>query len=75
VTHPVSCRMGAGGAFLGVKRPGREDDHSPATNAIVKKMWMYTYIHSPIRFHGVVLNYLNTGTTSPLSFTLNETGM
>jgi hypothetical protein len=23
------------------------------------------YIHSPIRLHGVVLNYLSTGTTSP----------
>jgi hypothetical protein len=26
----------------GVKRPGREADHSPATSAVVKKMWIYT---------------------------------
>jgi hypothetical protein len=39
----------------GVKRPGREADHSPPISAKVKKMWVYT-IHSPIRLHGVVLN-------------------
>jgi hypothetical protein len=27
------------------------------------------YIHSPIRLHGVVLNYLRTGTTLPFTFT------
>jgi hypothetical protein len=27
---------------LGVKRPGREADHSPSTIAEVKKMWIYT---------------------------------
>jgi hypothetical protein len=26
----------------GVKRPAREADHSPPTNAEVKKMWIYT---------------------------------
>jgi hypothetical protein len=30
------------GLFLGVKRPGREADHSPRTSAEVKKMWIYT---------------------------------
>jgi hypothetical protein len=28
--------------FQGVKRPGREADHSPPTSAEVKKMWIYT---------------------------------
>jgi hypothetical protein len=28
--------------FPGVKRPGREADHSPSTSAEVKKMWIYT---------------------------------
>jgi hypothetical protein len=28
--------------FLGVKRPGREADHSPPTSADVKNMWIYT---------------------------------
>jgi hypothetical protein len=36
-------------------RPGREADHSPQTSAEVKKN-VYLYIHSTIRFHGVVLN-------------------
>jgi hypothetical protein len=27
----------------GVKRPGRETDHSPPTSAEVKKMWIYTF--------------------------------
>jgi hypothetical protein len=31
------------GAFSpGVKRPGREANHSPPASAEVKKMWMYT---------------------------------
>jgi hypothetical protein len=29
-------------SFPGVKRPGREADHSPPTTAEVKKMWIYT---------------------------------
>jgi hypothetical protein len=39
----------------GIKRPGREADHSPPASAEVKKMWIYTSTH-PIRLHGVVLN-------------------
>jgi hypothetical protein len=36
--------IGIGGLFLslGVRRPGREVDHSPPTSAEVKKMWIYT---------------------------------
>jgi hypothetical protein len=30
------------GSFPGVKRQGREADHSPPTGAEVKKMWIYT---------------------------------
>jgi hypothetical protein len=40
--HPTSYTMGTGGSFLGVKRPGREAEHSPPTSAEVKKMWIYT---------------------------------
>jgi hypothetical protein len=29
--------------FPGVKRPGRETDHSPPTSAEVKEMWIYTF--------------------------------
>jgi hypothetical protein len=39
----------------GVKRRGREADHSPQTSAEVKKMWIYTST-PPILFRGIVLN-------------------
>jgi hypothetical protein len=54
--HPVSYPMGTGGALsLGVKRPGREADHSPPSSAEVKNAWNYTST-PPIRLHGVVLS-------------------
>jgi hypothetical protein len=53
--------MGAGALSPGVKRPGREADHSPPASAEVKKMWIYT--STPINLYGVVLNSLSTGTT------------
>jgi hypothetical protein len=28
--------------YQGVKRPGREADHSPAASVEIKKMWIYT---------------------------------
>jgi hypothetical protein len=49
--HPVSYPMGTGGAFPGegVKRQGREADHSPVTTAEVKQMWIYTsFPHTPL---------------------------
>jgi hypothetical protein len=38
---------------LGVKRPGREADHSPPSSAEVKNARSYTSI-PPLRLHGVV---------------------
>jgi hypothetical protein len=38
----------------GVKRLGREVDHSPPTSAEVKKVWTYTA--TPIHLHVVLLN-------------------
>jgi hypothetical protein len=40
--HPTSYKIGTGGSFPGVKRQGREADHSLPTSAEVKKMWIYT---------------------------------
>jgi hypothetical protein len=40
--HPTSYTMGTGGSFTGVKRPGRQADHSPPTSPEVMKMWIYT---------------------------------
>jgi hypothetical protein len=37
VVHPTSYVMG-----WGVKRPGREADHSPPASSEIKKMWIYT---------------------------------
>jgi hypothetical protein len=35
--HPASYLTGTGAIYPGVKRPGRDADHSPPTNAEVKK--------------------------------------
>jgi hypothetical protein len=56
--------MGTGASFPGVKRPGCEADHSPPTNAEVKKN-VDLYFHSLIRLHGLVLYLLSTGKTLP----------
>jgi hypothetical protein len=40
----------------GLKRTGREADHSPPTSAEVKNN-VDLYIHSPTRLHGVVLTF------------------
>jgi hypothetical protein len=39
---------------LGVKRPGREADHSPPSSVEVKE-WVELYFDFPIRLHGVVV--------------------
>jgi hypothetical protein len=41
--------------FLGLKRPGREIDHSPPSSAEDKE-YVELYLHSPIRLDGVVLS-------------------
>jgi hypothetical protein len=47
--------MGAGAVSPGVKRQGREAEHSLPTSAEVKKS-VDLYIRSPIRLHSVVRN-------------------
>jgi hypothetical protein len=44
--RPATYPMGTGALFLGVKRPGREADHSPPFSAEVKE-WVKLYLHSP----------------------------
>jgi hypothetical protein len=44
-----------GALSRGVKRPGREADHSPPSSAEVKES-VKLYLHSPIRLHGAVLS-------------------
>jgi hypothetical protein len=40
--HPTSQPMDNSGTSPGIKRPGREADHSPPASAEVKKMLIYT---------------------------------
>jgi hypothetical protein len=42
--------------YRAVKWLRHEADHSPPTSVDVKNTWIYTYIYSPTRLHGVVLN-------------------
>jgi hypothetical protein len=51
---PSSYPMGTGALSLGVKRPGREANHSPPSSAEVKNAWSCTST-PPICLHGVVL--------------------
>jgi hypothetical protein len=44
-----------GDLSLGVKRQGREADHSPPSSAEVKNAWSYTCT-PPIRLNGVVFS-------------------
>jgi hypothetical protein len=60
-----------GAHSLGVKRPGREADHSPPSSAEVKEC-VDLYIHSPNTpsWRGAQFKK-NTGTTLPLPFTID----
>jgi hypothetical protein len=51
-TQPIQWVLGI--LSLGVKRPGREADHSIPSSAEVKE-FMDPYLCSPLRLHGVVL--------------------
>jgi hypothetical protein len=53
--HSASYPMGTTSSSLGVKRPGREADHSPPSSAEVKNAWRYTST-PPIRLHSVALS-------------------
>jgi hypothetical protein len=44
--HPASYPMVTGALSLRIKRPGREADHSPLSNAEVKE-WVEICLHSP----------------------------
>jgi hypothetical protein len=53
-THPP-IQWAPGALSLGVKRLGREADHSSPSSAEVKEC-VEIYLHYPIRLHGVVLS-------------------
>jgi hypothetical protein len=58
-TQPPIQRV-LGAVSPGVKRLESEANHSLPTSAEVKHTWIYTST-SPIRLHGVVLNYEGVG--------------
>jgi hypothetical protein len=66
VAHPVSYPRGIGDT-LGVKRLGREAEHSPPSSAKVKNAWRYIFI-SPYVFIACYLvkhrNCLNNSSVS-----------
>jgi hypothetical protein len=65
---PHSYSMGTGGFFPGIKRPGREADYSPSSNAEFKNAWSYIstspyvfmvrcLVKHRIRFHCVIVKH------------------
>jgi hypothetical protein len=56
-----------GAGSPGVKLPGRGADHAPPNNAEVKKKWT---VHP---LHGVVFNWLRTGTNLTFTRLFNDT--
>jgi hypothetical protein len=57
-THPASYLMGARGFFPGVKRPGREADHSPPSSAEVKELVeLYLYFANTSSWRGAQLKH------------------
>jgi hypothetical protein len=46
--HPASYIMRIGVFSLGLKRLGREANHSPPTKAEAKNAWMYTHTPSNV---------------------------
>jgi hypothetical protein len=52
LAHPSSSSANKSGSFLGVKRPGREVDHSPLSSDEAKNEWSYIST-PPIYLNGV----------------------
>jgi hypothetical protein len=68
--HPASYQWVSGTLSLGVKRPGREADHSPPPSADVKE-WVELYLHSPSTppWRGAKLNHRDNFT---FTFTMEK---
>jgi hypothetical protein len=70
--HLASYPMGTRGSFPGVKRSGREADHSPLFSAEVKE-WVQLYLRSPNSpsWRGAQLKQRDNFTFYPLIFVLD----
>jgi hypothetical protein len=62
-SHPVSYPVGIWVISPGVKRQGREADHSPPSSTEGKNVG--AILPSPIYFYGAVFNYSRQGVTLP----------
>jgi hypothetical protein len=67
-TQPPIQRV-KGSLSLGVKRPGREADHSPSSSAEVK-VCVELYLHSQTRLHCMVLSLQKKNHRNYFTFTL-----
>jgi hypothetical protein len=64
--HPASYLMGTGALSLGVKRPGREVDHSP--HLLPSSRMVELYLHCSLCHHDIVLDQLSTKITLLLAW-------
>jgi hypothetical protein len=53
--YQASYPVGTRGSFPGIKRLGREADHSPPSSAELNNTWIHTSTR-PIRLHGVMFS-------------------
>jgi hypothetical protein len=67
--HPASYPMGIGDLSLGLRRPGRESDHSTPSSAEVN-VWSYTSTPQYVFMAWYVAKH---GTNVPLTFYYNFT--
>jgi hypothetical protein len=71
--HPASYPMCTRCSFPGVKRPGRESDHSPSSSAEVKEcVELYLHSYNTPSCRGAQLKKKSTGTTLPYVCTLGH---
>jgi hypothetical protein len=66
--HPATYSMSTGGFSLGLKRPGREADHSNPSSAKVKNVWHYTSTPHYIYMMWCLINHRDNFT---FTFTFN----
>jgi hypothetical protein len=67
--HSAFYLMGIGGSFQGTKA-AQGVKLTTYLCLVPRSRMVELYIHFPIRLHGVVLNYLSTGTTLIFTFTI-----
>jgi hypothetical protein len=71
--HPASYPVGTGGSFTGVKRPGREADHSPQSSvarSTVLELYLYQPPHVFIAWCLIIRR--NSFTILPFTYGQNE---